>query len=79
MQNLKEFDVDHSYGAKAVRQFIGELTGRKSPHGQLVRNEKYKGKDCDEPRSIFVPTLVPPEARSSLAHIMCICCDCAAT
>ena len=64
MQNLKEFDVDHSYGAKAVHQFIGELTGRKTPHGQLLKNPNYDGKD-DQPRSIFVPTLVPPKARSS--------------
>ena len=67
VQNLKEFDIDHEYGAKAMRQFIGELTGKRSPHGKRLESKKHKKGD-DELEMIYKPTITPPKVLS-LIHI----------
>ena len=71
VQNLKEFDIDHSYGEKARRQFLGELTGTATPHGERVQNERYTGKDGDELKMVYRPTITPPEVNTRL---LCFCC-----
>ena len=58
-QSLKEFDIDNQYGMKALRQFIGELTGHKSPHVSGEGEKEGRGEERPDMEIRIKPRPIP--------------------